>query len=398
MTALFRTDNGKVGFAELFFDLVFVFAITQVSHGLLHHYSLVGALETAFVFLTVWWVWIYTTWVLNRLDPEAVFVRLLLFALMIAGLFLSMALPQAFGDRGLIFAVAVVGIQLGRSLVVWAIVRDAVLRRTYTLITAWFAISAVFWIAGGLASGQARVALWCVALGLEYLGPIVGFYLPGLGRDQSGKWNVRGEHMAERCALFVIICLGETLLVSGATFADMAWDAVGMAAFLAAVISTLAMWWVYFNIGHKRGAHQIEHSSDPGQLARLAYTYAHLPIVAGVVLAAVGSERAIAHPLHHASLAEAASIIGGVALFLAGNGWFKAISRGAESRGAGHATANKKHGWIPLSHVVGLGLCGVAFLAAPLTNLLVLAGVGAAIVVLVAAWEAISLRPAAGHP
>jgi low temperature requirement protein LtrA len=382
--AVLRGDDARVSFAELFFDLVFVFAITQISHTLLAHYDLKGALQTGFLFLAVWWVWIYSTWVLNRLDPEQGTVRGLLFALMAGGLFLSMALPDAFGDRGLVFALAYVAMQVGRTVFVWVVARgEVMLQRTYLRILIWFLGAAVFWIAGGLTEGTLRIWFWCAALGIEYLGPVAGYLVPGLGRDVSTNWAVKGGHIAERCGLFVIICLGETLLVSGATFAALDWDAAGMFAFLAALGQAVAMWWVYFHIGHKRGTHQIEHSSNPGQLARLVFTYLHIPIVAGIVLNAVASERAIAHPGDPGVWMESASAIGGIALFLLGNGLFKRVSAGN----------------FPLSHYAGLGLCAVAMLIGPLTTLVVLNLMVLAILVLVAFWENRSIgtgvRPAA---
>ncbi|HMS94659.1 MAG TPA: low temperature requirement protein A [Tabrizicola sp.] len=380
---VFRADNNRVGYAELFYDLVFVFAITQVSHSLLHHYNLAGALEAGFLFLAIWWVWIYTTWVLNWLDPDTLPVRLLLFAMMAAGLFLSMAIPEAFGERGLVFAGAYVAMQLGRSLytlrIVWS---DPARRSTYVRINLYFAASAVFWIAGGLSHDHdLRLTLWLVALGIDFLGPILGYLVPGLGRDISTNWRVSGAHMAERCGLFVIICLGETLLVSGATFAEMEWTASGLAAFLASVLGTGGMWWVYFHIGHRRGAHQIEHAADTGAIARKSFTYYHIPIVAGIVLAAVGAERAIAHPEHLATLAEGASIIGGLALFLLGNGLFKAT------------TANN----FPLSHWLGLGLCCLAFAAGPWLTLMMQNLLAALILLQVAVQEHRSLIGSAQH-
>lgn len=374
MVQVFRQAGERVGFAELFFDLVFVFAITQISHTLLHHYDLAGALQTGFLFLAVWWVWIYSTWVFNLLDPEQPRVRGLLFTLMGFGLFMSMAIPTAFHDRGLIFATAYAGSQVLRSLFMWHHAEGR-LRNTYARILTWLAAAAVFWLLGGLMHDGARVALWGIALGLEYLGPMTGMYVPGLGRDRSSDWTVRGGHIAERCGLFVIICLGETLLVSGATFAGMAWDAPGLLSFLGALAGTVGMWWVYFHWGHRRGSHQIEHSADPGALARLAFTYLHIPIVAGIVLAAVGSERAIAHPMDPGSYAEGAALIGGLVLFLIGNGLFKRVS-----------AAN-----FPLSHLVGLGLSILAFLAGPWLPLWALNGVAALILAVVAVWENWSL-------
>lgn len=374
---ILRDADTRVGFAELFFDLVFVFAITQVSHLLLHHYSLAGAFETALIFLAIWWVWIYTTWVLNRLDPERIEVRGLLFALMAAGLFLSMSIPQAFGERGLTFALAFIAMQLGRSLFMFVVSKgNALLRGTYLRIAIWFCASAIFWIAGALADPHhGRLQLWAIALAIEYAGPLTGLYVPGLGRDTTTNWTVKGGHIAERCGLFVIICLGETLLVSGATFSGMEWTTPGTVAFLSSLAGAIGLWWVYFHVGFRRGAHQIEHSDDPGRLARLAFTYAHIPIVAGIVLTAVGAERSIAHPADPANLAEAASVLGGVAMFLAGNGWFKRIS----GRN------------FPLSHLVGLGLCVALMFALPWMNLLALNIASTTILVLVAIWEQCSV-------
>lgn len=374
---ILRDADTRVGFAELFFDLVFVFAITQVSHLLLHHYSLAGAFETALIFLAIWWVWIYTTWVLNRLDPERIEVRGLLFALMAAGLFLSMSIPQAFGERGLTFALAFIAMQLGRSLFMFVVSKgNALLRGTYLRIAIWFCASAIFWIAGALADPHhGRLQLWAIALAIEYAGPLTGLYVPGLGRDTTTNWTVKGGHIAERCGLFVIICLGETLLVSGATFSGMEWTTPGTVAFLSSLAGAIGLWWVYFHVGFRRGAHQIEHSDDPGRLARLAFTYAHIPIVAGIVLTAVGAERSIAHPSDPANLAEAASVLGGVAMFLAGNGWFKRIS----GRN------------FPLSHLVGLGLCVALMFALPWMNLLALNIASTTMLVLVAIWEQCSV-------
>jgi low temperature requirement protein LtrA len=376
-TLLRGSEDHRVGFAELFFDLVFVFAVTQVSHHLLEHYDLAGALEAALLFLAIWWVWIYTTWVINRLDPERGAVRGLLFTLMGLGLYVSMAIPEAFGDRDLIFALAFVAMNILRTAFMLMVAgKDKPqLRRTYQRILIWFLASAVPWIAGALVPEASRLALWCLALAIEYIAPTVGFMVPGLGRDAATNWTVKGAHMAERCGLFVIICLGETLLVSGATFAGMAWTAAGHGAFLASVAATIAMWWVYFHIGHRRGTHQIETSDDPGRLARLAFTYAHIPIVAGIILSAVGAERAIAHPGDPGSLAEAASVLGGIAVFLAGNAWFKSISGR----------------FVPLSHLAGLGFCAALAVLSPAMSLLGLSLAGSGVLIVTAVWEHLSV-------
>ncbi len=187
--------HARVTYVELFFDLVFVFAITQLSHSLLAHLDLAGALHTLLLFLAVWWVWIFTSWVTNWLDPDRTPVRLALLVLMLLGLLLSTSIPEAFGEKGLLFAFAYVAMQVGRSLfVLWAL-GDASPRNTrnFQRITIWLGFSAIFWIAGGLMEGEARLMVWIMALGLEYVAPSLGFRVPDLGRSKTGRLGRRGR-------------------------------------------------------------------------------------------------------------------------------------------------------------------------------------------------------------
>jgi low temperature requirement protein LtrA len=372
-------EHAKVGFVELFFDLVFVFAITQLSHALLEHLTLLGAIRATLLLLAVWWVWIFTSWVTNWLDPETPAVRLLLFVLMLAGLVLSTSLPEAFGSRGIVFAAAYVFMQVGRSLfMVWALGPGSPRnRRNFQRITAWLALSGVFWIVGGLMDGAARFGLWALALFLEYLSPAVGFFVPGLGRSTTAEWDVEGGHMAERCGLFIIIALGESILVTGATFGGLAWTPATAAAFATAFVGSVAMWWIYFSIGAERGSRLIASAADPGRLARLAYTYAHLPIVAGIIVAAVADELVLTHSTGHTGLETMAAVLGGSALYLVGNMLFK------------RATAGR----LPLSHLVGLLLLILLVPLSPAASPLALAAAAMLVLVLVAIWEWASLRP-----
>jgi low temperature requirement protein LtrA len=325
---LLRTRKGhehaRVTFVELFFDLVFVFAVTQLSHTLLAHFTLLGAIETVLLMMAVWWVWIYTSWVTNWLDPERMPVRVALFAIMALGLILSAALPRAFDELGLVFALAHVSIQVGRTLfTLWAVQGHATLARNFLRILAWLCVSGVVWILGGFMEGETRLALWAMALVIEYLGPSQGFWTPGLGRSTTTDWDVEGGHMAERCGLFVIIALGESVLVTGATFSGLAWTMPVVLAFLSAFVASVAMWWIYFNTASERGAETMIASDDPGRLARVAYTYIHLFIVAGIIVTAVGDEFMLAHPQGHADASMAAAIIGGPVLYLIGTLFFR---------------------------------------------------------------------------
>jgi low temperature requirement protein LtrA len=374
-------ERGRVTMVELFFDLVFVFAVTQLSHGLLAHLDGATSVRTGLLMVAVWWVWIYTSWATNWLDPERAPVRAALFMLMLAGLVMSAAIPQAFAERGLAFALAFVFMQVGRTLFfLWAVRAESLaMRRNFQRINVWLALSGALWIAGGLAAPESRLGWWATALAIEFVAPSLYFWVPGLGRSAVQDWNVDGGHMAERCALFVIIALGESLLVSGATFAQARWTAPVVAAFVLTFVGAVAMWWLYFDRGFAAGHHRIAQAADPGRHARFAYTYLHLPIVAGIVLCAVADELVLAHP-DHVSNAAMVVMLGGPALYLAGVGAFKWACRDLPLP--------------PLSHLVGLGL--LALLAVPATlhwlSALALMGGCVGVLVLVAVWEHLSLR------
>lgn len=370
-------DGAKVAFVELFFDLVFVFAVTQLAHSILSHLSLTGLLEIAFLTLAVWWVWIYTAWVTNWLDPQTQPVRLMLFLLMLAGLVLAISIPDAFGELGIYFACAYVFMQVGRSLFTCLALKGHSDRnyRNFLRISAWLAVAGVFWISGGLAEHDLRVMLWLIALAIEYCAPAAGFWTPGLGRSTTTDWDVSGAHMAERCGLFVIIALGESLLVTGATFAEIDWTTVSTAAFLTAFAGTVAMWWIYFNVGAEHAAERIAHSSEPGHLARLAYTYLHIPIVAGIILVAASDEMILAHPLRPTEALNAVAIIGGPIVFLLGNLMFKRAVFGKFAE----------------SHLTGFGaLVLLSFFYGRLSPL-ALAIAATAVLIVVGAWENVAV-------
>jgi low temperature requirement protein LtrA len=316
--------HARVTYVELFFDLVFVFAVTQLSHGLMEHPTLLGVVETGLLLMAVWWAWIFTAWVTNWLDPERKPVRIMLFVVMVVGMVLTMSIPKAFGERGLIFALAFVAIQLGRSVfTAWAMRGHAFQSRNFIRISAWFAASGVLWIVGGLAEGGARLVLWGGAIALEYISPALGFWTPGMGRARAEEWDVEGGHLAERCALFTIIALGESILVMGATTAGLAWTPGVIAAFLASFAGSLAMWWIYFSDTAEAASEAISHAKDPGRVARAAYTYIHLLPIAGIIVTAVADEWTIHHPTGHTDPKTAAALIGGPFLFLLGGLLFK---------------------------------------------------------------------------
>ena len=376
-----QRDSGRVSMVELFFDLVFVFAVTQLSHGLLAHLTPTGALQTLMLFLAVWWLWIFTSWFTNWLDPEKMPVRVMLFALMLGGLLLSSSIPEAFADKGAVFGCVFAAMQVGRTLfMLWALRNESPAQlRNFIRILVWFLASAVFWVWGGFEDDPRRTTLWMLAIAVEYVSPSLAFRVPGLGRSSTAEWDIDGGHLSERCGLFVIIALGESILVTGATFAGSSWNATTIAAFLASFLGSIAMWWVYFDTAAERASHRISHSSDPGRIARLAYTYLHLLIIAGVIVCAVADEIVLLHP-GHAEAMGIAILLAGPALYLLGNALFK--------------WASNDRRLPPLSHLAGLLLLAALapFAFAQHFSALGLGIATTSVMILVATWESLALR------
>jgi low temperature requirement protein LtrA len=298
--------------------------------------------------------------------------------MMLGGLVLSTSIPTAFDGRGLWFAIAYATMQVGKTVFLWAstLPTQSLARANAIRITAWLALSAIFWIAGGLAEGEMRLLLWAVALGIEYISPAVRFWIPRYGASSVADWMIEGGHMAERCAGFIIIALGESIVVTGATVAELTWTTENVAAFVSAFAGSLAMWWIYFHIGAEAGSEQLSKSSEPGRLARLAYTYLHMPIVAGIIVAAVADELVLKHPGGHSDLKTVISSIGGPLLFLFGTILFKQSFRG----------------FLQLSHGAGIIALGALALFASHLSPLVLSILTTAIMIVVAVWESVSLK------
>ena len=221
--------TGRVTNIELFFDLVYVFAVTQLSHYLLAHPSLAGALRTGLLLVMVWLLWVYTTWVTNWLDPDRIAVRLLLLGLAGASLVMSAALPDAFGARGLAVGGAYAVMQIGRSVFTVAALPAGQLRRNFQRILCWCLASGALALAGGFAAGNARAALWVAAVGVDLLGGAVGFYPPGLGRSITREWTIDPGRLGRSAYQFIHPIMVAGIIVGAAadevTLADP--DAVG---------------------------------------------------------------------------------------------------------------------------------------------------------------------------
>jgi low temperature requirement protein LtrA len=328
-----RPEEPRATFLELFFDLVFVFALTRLSQGLLEHLDWIGAYQTLVLLLALWSVWAATAGLTDRLDPQRPVVQLLVLATMFGTLVMAAAAPEAFHGRGLFFAGAYVITQIGRSAVTVLLLRGHEARDAFLRPLFWFAVSAVPWIAGALVHDTARGVLWALAVAVQYVPVALGFPTPRLGRASAGApgFAVSEEHLAERYRLLFIIALGELILVTGLTFSGSGFEPDRMAAVVVAFATAALLWRIYIHRAGGLLAEAIAAARDPIR-AIISAVYAHLVMVAGIVAIAVGDELVIEHPFGHPRPAWIAVILGGPALFLAGRAMFEYTVFGRVSR------------------------------------------------------------------
>lgn len=375
-------DAEKASFPELFFDLVFVFALIQLSHALAKDFGPTAALEAGILILSLWWLWIHTTWITNLLNTEKEPVRLLLFALMFGGVLLAIALPKAFAEQGLVFALIYSAMQVGRSLFALYAFKGEDRQSFLVLVgvTIWLTLSSLFWLAGSLVDLADRILLWGIALAIEYAGPACRYVVPGVASSSEDRLHVSGEHLAARCALFVIICLGETILTTGRTATEYMNSALTFLVFCSAFVSTVVMWWIYFHHGQEEASRKAENAEEKTKIAQNLFNYGHLPIVAGIILTAVGEDFSLSHAREGATMREAIAILGGPVLFLAGN------------IGVKIAAAYQR----PVSHFAGVAaLC--LLLPVPGVPLFMLQLASTAILLAVALWEYLALKRAVAN-
>jgi low temperature requirement protein LtrA len=196
-------------------------------------------------------------------------------------------------------------------------------RRRAAHILMWFAAAGALWLAGAVAGGTARPWLWVAALALDYTAPIVTYRIPFAARIPPSAWQVETAHFAERFQLFVIIALGESIVVTGATTAELDVTPARGAAFAVAFLTTAGLWWLYFSYVAQIAQRRLELAARRVEMARDAYTYLHVMLVAGVIVAAVGDEVAIAHPAARLSAAEIATVAAGPGIYLLGLALFR---------------------------------------------------------------------------
>jgi low temperature requirement protein LtrA len=306
-------DEHQVTPLELFFDLVFVFALTQVTSRLVDDPTWGGVLRGMLVLAALWWAWEAYAWLTSTLDVDEGGVRLAMLASTGAMLVVALAVPGAFGDDAVLFGVAYLLVRL-LHLVLSATVgwedparRGAIARFVPTAI-----VGGLLLVLAGFLDGNAQIALWMVALAIDYLGPVV----VGVG----GGWRVAPEHFAERHGLIILIALGESIIAIGVGAGFELTAGVIVAAALGIVVVS-ALWWLYFDVAAIVARRRLMQATglDLHRLALHSYGYLHLPMVAGIVLFALGLEKTLHEVGEALDMVPAVALCGGAACYLLGH-------------------------------------------------------------------------------
>ncbi|SCL17632.1 Low temperature requirement protein LtrA [Micromonospora rhizosphaerae] len=313
-----RAEPQRATYVELFFDVILVFALTRLSHTLFTDLTWLGALHTVILLAAFWWVWVFTTWTTDRLDPAQPAIQVVIIPIMLGTLIMAGAAPTAFGGDGMIFAATYVIIQVGRALIVTSAMRrrpEVAIGSLQQLI--WNCFAGVLWIAGALTEGTSRVVIWLLAAVLGYTMSRLDFRLPKLGPARITTQAISAEHLAERYQQIMIVAFGETILAAGGQFAAFGFERDRLIAFVLAFAITTLLWRIYFYRAGLLLPAAIAASAAPAVFSRSA-SYAHLIMAGGIVLSSVGDEIVINHPFAEANLVWSAVILCGPAIYLAG--------------------------------------------------------------------------------
>ena len=310
---------------ELFFDLVFVFAITRVTGLMAHDLSWASIGQGLLVLTALWWGWSAYAWLTNHVSGEDGSARLVVFVAMSAMVLVSLAVPEAFDAHALLFALAYMAMRMAHLALYWVSSREhpevhlAVARLLPTATT-----GPLLLVAAAFTDGALQAALWIAALAIDYGGPLV--------RGVAG-YRVHPAHFAERFALIVIIALGESIVAIGVGAGDQPLGVAVAVAAVLAVVASAALWWAYFDVVAEIAQRRLSELRGTARnvLARDAFAYLHLPLIAGVQLFALGVEQVVGHVDEPLKWEASAALFGGVALYLVGHVVFKLRSTGSMS-------------------------------------------------------------------
>jgi low temperature requirement protein LtrA len=308
---------------ELFFDLMFVFAITQVTGFIATHPTWTRLVEAIAILAVLWWAWVAYAWLGNTAGSDDGAMRVVLLTAMGPLLVLSLAVPGAFGDDGLIFGVAYLAVRvlhltgylvLGRD--------DPALRALVRRLASTMLPAISLLVLAGFLDGAPRALCWIAALAVDY---------GGLALRGTEGWNVQPAHFAERHGLIIIIALGESIVSLGVGASGLGLSATVIVSALLGVVVAGALWWAYFDVVALAGEQRMQRADPVGQarIARDSYTYLHFPMVMGIVLFALGVKESLIAEAHELSSVAAVSLCGGVALYLLALSAFKRRNYGS---------------------------------------------------------------------
>jgi low temperature requirement protein LtrA len=328
-------EERKTSYLELFFDLVFVFAFTQVTALILEDTSPQGFARAALVLAMVWWAWSAYAWMTNAIDVENSVTRLIIFAAMAAGFFMALAVPDAFQDEAAWFAVAYFVVRvLNSALYAWGVRGDPAVLRSVARLSPWFLVAALVALVGGFVDPDYRAWVWLASLVIDVVGTLTVARL---------EWHVSPSHFAERFALIVIIALGESIVAIGIGTSHLTRDATYAVSVVVAFAGVAALWWAYFDFTAVAAQRSLRRASPQarGPLARDVFTFFHYPVVLGIIFYAVAAKKTLEHPLDPLSDAGRWALGLGVAVFLVGFALmrFRVIRRVAWERLAAAAAA-----------------------------------------------------------
>jgi low temperature requirement protein LtrA len=307
----------RVAPLELFFDLVFVFALTQVTARMADDLSWAGLLRGVLVLVAIWWAWAAYAWLTNELDPGRRSVRLTIFSAMIAMLLASLAIPGAFEDDALLFACSYLGVRLLHVALFAAATDDVNVRHAAQALVPVSTIGPALLIVAAAFDGTAQTAVWILALTVD---------LVGGARSGIEGWRLSPGHFAERHGLIVIIALGESIVAIGVGAAGLELGAGELAAAALGVVLAAALWWVYFDdalVVVERRLHAAPAGRARNVMARDAFSFLHLPLVAGIVLLALGIKKTLGDVDEPLKIVSATALCGGTVLYLAADVAFR---------------------------------------------------------------------------
>jgi len=300
----------RVTWAELFFDLVYVFAVTEVSSLLHADYSWTGVLRALIVFVPIYWSWVGTSVLANTQDLSGAASRIGMFAVALAGLFMALAVPEAYGERGVLFGSAYLAARVVLAIMLFRRIPIAL-----NPIAVGLVVSGPLIFAGGFAHGATREAIWALAAAIDLSSPTVL-------KSRLRSMRFDPSHLAERFGLLLIIALGESVVaIGGPAASDKHLSAGVLAAVAAAFVCACALWWVYFHFAADAMRYAITTAQVQTHIARHVMSYGHLVLVGSVISIAVGMREAVAHPGQQLSWGVTGLLFGGCALYLATYGY-----------------------------------------------------------------------------